>query len=320
MEDLIEKTIEKYDLEYEKISRIRGGWLVHTDGELFLLKELRQREKSFELSTRVREYLRNEGLVVDYMIKNATGEEVTKWESGEQYVLHHWEQGEGCDFHRNRHLRRSGETLAEIHGHLRCFEEAGMSSGEATARKMNRYNQEMKRVYAYMKAKKQKTRFEYEMMKSYSFFYKKALDVSKKLEECAYRRKSDEQCYICHGEYNYHNVYFCGNNVFTTNYEKVHWGAQLMDLTYFLRKVMEKNNWNEEKGSELLAGYENSCRLRGEEREFIAIMLAYPMKYRKLMNQYMNGKKSFISQKSVEKLETIQAQEELKMKYLEQLY
>ena len=104
--------------------------------------------------------------------------------------------------------------------------------------------------------------------------------------------------------------------MFTSGFERVTPGMQLTDLAYFVRKVMEKNNWDPGKGREILLGYEKEQPLSQEQREFVGILLAYPMKYRKLLNQYMNGKKSWISQKSMEKLNGVKQREQMKMKYL----
>ena len=48
----------------------------------------------------------------------------------------------------------------------------------------------------------------------------------------------------CHGAYNYHSVLFCGGYLATVNFDRFHVGYQLIDLYQFIRKVMEKNNYN----------------------------------------------------------------------------
>ena len=91
---------------------------------------------------------------------------------------------------------------------------------------------------------------------------------------------------------------------------------QLMDLAYFFRKVMEKNNWDTEKGEAVLESYQAVAGLSGEEREFLWIILSYPEKYWKLMKHYINGKKTWISDKNMEKLKAVKEQEQAKENFL----
>ena len=57
----------------------------------------------------------------------------------------------------------------------------------------------------------------------------------------------------------------------------------------------------------------------GGEKEFVSTTLSYPIKYWKLLNQYMNGKKTWISDKSLEKMKDVQEQEERKAQFLKRL-
>lgn len=53
--------------------------------------------------------------------------------------------------------------------------------------------------------------------------------------------------------------------------------------------------------------------------KFLITILSYPIKYWKLLNQYINSKKTWISNKSMEKLKAVCEQEESKDKFLQQM-
>ena len=72
----------------------------------------------------------------------------------------------------------------------------------------------------------------------------------------------------------------------------------------------ERERVNRERTSLTVAG------LSGEEREFLWIILSYPEKYWKLMNHYINGKKTWISDKNMEKLKAVKEQEQAKENFL----
>lgn len=59
------------------------------------------------------------------------------------------------------------------------------------------------------------------MMESFHPFYKQAWDVTQRLEACPYYQKNAEESFLCHGEYNYHNLIFHGARVFTSGFERV---------------------------------------------------------------------------------------------------
>lgn len=318
MEELLEEILAQYDLEVDKIVRTRGGWLLYTDAGLCMLREVQQKAEGFEFTRNVREYLETQGMEVDCPVANKKEEYKTQCQCGEVYAVYRWYPGEHCDFRKNPHLFRAGENLGKLHSLLKQYP-CKHKPAQTLLQQMERYNREMKRVFSYMKGKKRKSLFEYGMMESFHPFYKQAWDVTQRLEACPYYQKNAEESFLCHGEYNYHNLIFHGAKVFTSGFERVTPGMQLTDLAYFVRKVMEKNNWDPGKGREILLGYEKEQPLSQEQREFVGILLAYPMKYRKLLNQYMNGKKSWISQKSMEKLNGVKQREQMKMKYLKNI-
>ena len=74
-----------------------------------------------------------------------------------------------------------------------------------------------------------------------------------------------------------------------------------------------------EKGVVLWNGYCEGAGCSKKELEFLITILSYPIKYWKLLNQYINSKKTRISNKSMEKLKAVCEQEESKDKFLQQM-
>lgn len=321
MEDRTELALEQYDFLVKNRRRARGAVLLETSEGLRLMREHTIITPHFEFENEIKEHLRRKGMErLDWVVPNRSGEKVTVCETGEQYVVYQWYGGEDCDYKSSRGLREIAANLGRLHQCLKGYSLVPVSVGETLLEQYIRHNREMKRVYTYMKSKKRKSDFEHYAMGCYSKFAAQAARAKEKLEQSAYfRNYGRETRNVCHGEYNYHNLIQTEHGLATTNFEHATMGIQLMDLVYFMRKTMEKNKWNWEKGRAIWEGYCENVTLEGGEDEFVATTLSYPIKYWKLLNQYMNGKKTWISDKSLEKMKDVQEQEERKADFLERL-
>ena len=107
---------------------------------------------------------------------------------------------------------------------------------------------------------------------------------------------------LCHGNYTHHSVIVNDEYMATVNFDKLSYGLHVYDLYCLLRKTMEKNDWNIDIGIELIRQYDKENKLNKDEKEVLYILLAYPDKFRKLVNSYYNGKKSLMSIRISEKL------------------
>lgn len=318
MEDKQELTIGKYGFQVKNRYRARGAVLLDTSEGPHLMREYDRIKGHFTLENEIKAHLARKGMdKTDIVIPNQDGELVTEWESGEKYVVYQWFHGEECDYKSRQGLVAAAKNLGCLHRNLKGFSDEPKSLEECLLTKYGRHNREMKRVYGYIKDQKRKNDFELYVLGCFHEFFEKAEQAEKRLAESAYFHENRYVTKdICHGEYNYHNLIMTKKGVATTNFEKAGYGIQLLDLAYFSRKVMEKNGWNKECGRDILEAYGSEQPLEEEEREFLCIVLGYPMKFWKLLNQYINGKKSWISNKNMEKLIGVREQERAKTDFL----
>ena len=114
---------------------------------------------------------------------------------------------------------------------------------------MERHTKEIKKAANYMRGKKKKNEFEQIALGAVDTFFREADEASRNINSKRFDERFDrmEQTNeLVHGSYNYHNVFLDvgngGNAV--TNFEKCHNDCQVADLYQFLRKVMEKHDWN----------------------------------------------------------------------------
>lgn len=159
-----------------------------------------------------------------------------------------------------------------------------------------------------------------EFLKSFDQFYKEAMDVVKLQQQELKRAKEEgvkEGIYgICHGDYNQHNVLFSRQGIAVLNFEKASYDIQVSDLGNFMRKIMEKHNWNMGLGMDMLNAYHKVRALSEQEMKQLYIRLAYPEKFWKIANHYFNASKAWVCGRNLEKLEKFISQNEARENFL----
>lgn len=192
-----------------------------------------------------------------------------------------------------------------------------------------RHNRELKKVRNYIHGKHKKNEFEMIFMRNYEIFLKQALDVEHRLmkpnpgeaQGQSGKQSREAAMYgICHGDFNQHNVLFTHGKIIITNFEQAHYDVLVGDLAHFLRKLMEKHNFNIGLATDMLAAYEKRRKLLPEEWEQLYVRMAYPQKFWKVANHYFNANKAWVSGRDIEKLNRVIEQEEIRQQFLRMLF
>ena len=327
MDDKLEEIVAKYSITVKSKIRSRGALLLETDLGLCLLKIYNSNIKRIEFEENVKNALLQSGYQnVDYIFKNVDGEFVTKDNRGNSWILKKWYYGEECDTKDILNVSAAAKNLAVIHNSMILGGEYNnilFKRKENTAEDVfEKRNREMKRVRSYIKSKKQKNQMELLLMKSYGFFCEQGIQAQKIIvgnNDYDIEQIAKQQGRVAHGSYNYHNIIINGNSIAVTNFDKAAVGLQISDLADFLRKIMEKNNWDVEFGRKIIESYQSERSLQTEERKILYALIMFPEKYWKIANYYYNSRKAWMSAKNYEKLKRICEQEENRKKFIDEL-
>lgn len=317
------EVLSLYDIETEKTVRGRGAYLVWTDKGLFRLSEYTGTENRIAYEAKILEYLKSVGFDrVDYIIPALDGRLYVEDSVGGKYILKQWYDGRECDVKKQSDLLAAVQTLACLHistEHIRNEEIRTIApKGDSVLEEYRRHNKELRRVRSFMRGRNRKTQFEYDVLSHFDEYYSYAEDACSQMEEAGFEvmeKEAWEHCSICHGTYNYHNLIINVNSMAVVNFNHSARGLQLRDLHFFIRKVMEKHDWNIQLGSKLLEQYQLIRGLNAKELSMLGIMISYPEKFWKVLNRYNSSNKSWIPDKNAEKLETIYRQQELKKEF-----
>ncbi|MDO4262195.1 MAG: phosphotransferase, partial [Eubacteriales bacterium] len=224
-------------------------------------------------------------------------------------------------------LLKAAALLGELHRELRSFletteEDRLRLAGPDAAEEMSRRNRELRKIYTFIRKKNRKNEFETAYLHCFPQILKEAEETEQALLASAYpklRSQALKEGHFCHGEYVHHNILVSGGRMAVINFEKFAMDVQVNDLYLFLRKIMEKQNYDVKLGRKLLRAYGQARPLSGEEREYLGIRLCYPEKFWKLANYYYNTNKAWIPGKHMEKLEKFLSQREKRVFFFNEL-
>ena len=323
------EVLEQYEIEVKGTRKIRGAFFCEAKEGTMRLKEADVSDRRAPLLYTVLHNLEEEGCFhVDTPIFNKEGNLISESRDGSRYMLKKWYSGRECDVKREYEILQACRNLAELHSKMKwkaIKDTKGMHPpvGRHLREEFLSHNRELKKVRTFMRNRVSKGAFEFLLLEYFQQMYTLAERVTKRLEESEYDnlyQKSIENQSLVHGDYNYHNILFTQKGIATTNFEHFRVDVQVQDLYYFLRKVMEKYQWQENLGKAMLDAYQSVRPLDSGELEYIALCLAYPEKFWKTANTYYHSNKAWIPEKNVKKLQMTIAQTEERLRFLENIF
>lgn len=194
-------------------------------------------------------------------------------------------------------------------------EEYGEISPEAFGEVFRRHNRELKRTRTFVKSRRKKTEFELLVIGGFEKFYRQAEEAA----ELAVSLNTMPKSWWCHGEYSHHHVLLGTGVRAITDFSRMHYGIQVSDLYYFMRKILEKHRFNLRLARQLLDAYTAVLPLTRKEWSYLYILFLYPEKYWKQMNYYVNSNKAWIPARNIDKLKALESQFEARNLFLKEL-
>ncbi len=320
MNDYCLALLEQYDIEVLRIRKGRGAYIIETPGEQLIFKEYVGTEERARLQSRVLSQIEEAGEVpVEKLFFSKEENAVVRDTDGSGYILKTCPEGRELNIADREECIKAVRTLARMHKSMILEEEASGQAPGTTASRYEKGRKELRRVHKYLLQRSQKTDFEISLMKHYGYFQEQADCIHEQWQEYSKFVQTDPYVY-CHGEYQYHNILFAGSRVAVVNFEKMTADNQIRDLYLLMRKLLEKCGWSVELGSKLLEQYERERPLSAIDRIDLYYRLAYPEKFRKVVNFYYNSGKAWIPGRNQEKLDKIIEQEKEKQYFLDKVF
>ena len=317
MSEKMSEVYEAYDMEILGAVRGRGSMILKTDQGIRQISPFDGSEERLEQEREFKENLYETGFHhIDCCVPNREGELITCDRYGNPYVMREYFEGRECNPGSICDLNQAAANLAIFHIRGReLYAKEGRTYAYREPGNFRRKTQEMKKIRSFISKRPTKNDFELLYIEAYDAFYRQAIDCQAMMDACDRTNIAGHIGY-CHGAYNYHSVLFCGGYLATVNFDRFHVGYQLIDLYQFIRKVMEKNNYNFDMAVKIIEEYDRILPLTGEDYRYINILYSYPEKFWKVSNRYMNSRKCWISPANLEKLSKLITDEQEKQKFL----
>lgn len=305
----VEQVLAKQEPEIENFYKGRGILICEAAQGLFALKEYFGSAEKAEFLYELGIYLESQGIHCDSMLKNKEGSLITEGVDGIPYTLHHWTRGRECDVKNRMDILMAVSFLAKFHrvctgaeyqSTIRPLQ--GVDSHiPVLCDEYSRHDRELKKIRKYILKRHDKSDFERLYLSCFSDFCRQSEDVVRFLKE---NPESDGgyTVGICHGDANQHNILFTPAGPVLIHMERSRIGAQISDLGNFMRKILEKYDWEERLGMDILQEYCRVHELHKTDLQGLYYRLSYPEKFWKIANHYYNSSKVWDSGKNREKL------------------
>ena len=325
--------LEQYDCKLYSTSRGRGAFICETSRGRLLLREYGGSPEKIKARAALLEYLADGGINVDYLLKNNEGQYVSVDLSGTGYIVSTWFDAAECDIKNFSDVCTAMAELAQLHRALEGYtyqarQECGGDGQEfQIARNLtevyDKHNKELKMIGNYLKTKKKKNDLELLAAAKCQPFLEEGLEASGVIAGSGYDKGYDDAVRtgrLCHGDFNYHNIFIRKQCGYICGFEQSCVNLRLVDLYGFMRKLMEKYDWDIKLGYLMLREYDKVNALSSGDIKILGAMFAYPEKFWKILNYYFNANKAWIPNKNMEKLKLAVKQNRMRREFVRTLY
>lgn len=317
--------LEQYDLVCRDTFHARSSFICRTDKGRKLLYPFQGSNERAALLYSLQSMRKESGeWFVDLPVPTAEGTFVSEDMYGNRFMLKDWIETDECDVNDEHQLKEAATALGRFHKGFRLKEsiedfEKFSGCGEDFCDAVKRHNREITKVFRYIRNKNNKTEFEFSFQRVFDSFLAQCKEVLTELESGDYRklhRQAMENACFSHGDFSHHDALIKDGKACVVHPEHFKCEHQIEDLAHFMRKVLEKNDWDVFIGEDILTAYDKEKPLTEDERSFLKLRLTYPEKFWKLANHYYNSKKSWIMVRQEDKLNKLIEQDRKKQLFI----
>ena len=313
------EVLEKYGIHTENLVRGRGAWICETEDGLRILQEYPGSVQKLIWQKLIQERIEDSDIAhTDMLLPNLEGELYSRDRAGTVYTLRCWYRGRECDTHAIADIRKGARLLAQIHTVMQIPYQQQYAP-PSLYEDCLRHNREMKRTARYLQKRRQKNAFEELLADAMPDFIRQGEAAVAQMDGLAANAALSGETGVCHGDFTHHTLLFCGQQPVVVGFQKWSFEKQSADLYRYMRKILEKNDWNFQLFEQMLKWYQDIRPLPREEQMDLGLRLCYPWKNWKLANYYMQSSKTMPPGKNMEKMVKILRQQKNWSQFVENI-
>ena len=315
-----ETILSQYEIEIREVTKGRGSFICDTDKGKLLLVPFRGSQEKGMLLRQFLEGLEQNDFPVEQIELTKNMEAVSQDEcTGERFLLKTYVEGVEISTSKWDEMKQAVSLLAKYHTAAEqiVLEPMAMQNSEGLLESWWRHYRELLKARNYMRNRRKKSEFEQIYMANFEHNRKSAEEALELLEKVS---EHTLRYVFCHGDCNQHNILRCGEEYRLVHFENFSYHWAMTDLSNFIRKMLEKNEWDEQLGRALIEVYDAVRPMLKDEYRQLYCLLLFPEKFWKVTNHYMNSRKIWISARDVDKLKTVMDQEEKRLNFMENVF
>lgn len=328
--EIAENALQHFDMKGTYVGRMRGRLMYNTGSGVVLVGEYNGSRERFEARAAVRNRLAADGINVSCYIKDADGSYFYESEDSTLYTVCSFCDMDECNERKLEDVCTAMRALAALHRALAGLDlqEIGLNGEEfqiarSLVKEYDKHNKELKMIKNYLVGRKTKTDFELLAVRECPVYLAEGLEALDRLKASDYEIRLNEAVQnsrLCHGDFNYHNIYTNGGEYLIAGFSQMRKDLYIIDLYNFMRKLMEKYDWDIKMGYLMLREYDSVNTLSSQDVKILGAMFSYPEKFWKILNYYFNANKAWIPNKNMEKLKLVVNQNRMRREFVRTLY
>lgn len=328
--EIAESALQHFGIKGTYAGRMRGRLMYNTRSGMVLVGEYSGSRERFAARAVVRDKLAAEGINVSCYMKDENASYFYENEDSALYTVCSFCAMEECDEKKLEEVCTAIKALAGLH---KAFEGLDMSelglTGEefqiarSLIKEYDKHNKELKMIKNYLAGRKTKTDFELLAYRECPGFLSEGVEALDRLKGSDYESglaDAVKNNRLCHGDFNYHNIYTNGEEYLIAGFSQMRKDLYIVDLYNFMRKLMEKYDWDIKMGYLMLREYDSVNTLSAQDVRVLGAMFSYPEKFWKILNYYFNANKAWIPNKNMEKLKLAVRQNRMRREFVRTLY
>lgn len=318
----IEAVLSQYEMKINEVTKGRGTYICNTDMGMKLLVPFSGSNEKGDFLKIFLENLNEHGFPVEQIMKNTNSEVVTEDSiTGERFIVKDYIAGTELNTGHFEEMEKVVNLLAAYHNVVKRMElpipDKILENSSTVVESRRRHYRELVKVKNYIRSRKKKNEFEQIYMKYYEPILATAEESIGILEQ---QEQKNPVCGICHGDFNQHNAVRVEEQWYMIHFENFNYSWLTVDLANFIRKMLEKSDWDIALGMKLIDIYNEECELGDDGYYQLYGLLLFPEKFWKITNHYINSRKAWISGRDIEKLKKVIEQENMRLKFMENLF
>lgn len=315
-----EAILSQYEIEIREITRGRGSFVCDTDKGRKILVPFRGSQEKGMFLRRFLVGLEQNGFSVEQIELTKEQEAVAEDAyTAERFLLKTYVEGTEISTSKREEMKQAVSLLAKYHNITEqiVLEPMMLQDPKDFLESWWRHYRELLKARNYMRNRRKKSEFEQIYMRNFEHNRQSAEEALEMLEQIS---EYSLRHVFCHGDCNQHNILLCGEECRMVHFENFTYHWAMTDLSTFMRKMLEKNEWDVELGRELIEEYDAYRPMLKDEYRQLYCLLLFPEKFWKVTNHYMNSRKTWISARDIDKLKKVMEQEEKRLHFIENVF